>query len=438
MTNAQIAEHYSNCLKLSAENKINLKNAFDLHLIDYMSSILNHGEANFQTASSTIDASAKIYAYRVDSLYKETYKIYGGLGRSDKASPQEDGEAVDPGDEIIANKAPATPVAKKKKKKITRGSCIETNEKALNSVCNEAKLQTDELFESVRSSFEEGNTSGLFLNTLPTLSDNNRLVLHSFCEISTAVNENSVDENILERACNSPIKNLNDESFQVDSSFDVLSSCRTNGEPFVAKDIEPIDLEHANPDADTTIVAATYSENQQNFDLDPRDATILNESVDFDDEEDKPDFSEAKFAAGDSAKFKALEAALSTKDLDYSYFDPTLLQTWMGPNHWKLKRNVAKNEKDSAADLDNEEADKDKTKSKQQRGKRKQLTDSRINFNEKVDFKKILKTVSKSSTVLSATILSKYKSQDLLFEPDVDLQNPYNFNNLMLKPMIKI
>ena len=33
---AQLTELYSHCMKLSAENKINVKNAFHLQLIDYM------------------------------------------------------------------------------------------------------------------------------------------------------------------------------------------------------------------------------------------------------------------------------------------------------------------------------------------------------------------------------------------------------------------
>lgn len=32
----QLAEHYQHCLKLSAENKVSQKNAFNLQLIDWM------------------------------------------------------------------------------------------------------------------------------------------------------------------------------------------------------------------------------------------------------------------------------------------------------------------------------------------------------------------------------------------------------------------
>ena len=37
-----------------------------------------------QVASCTLDASAKIYAGRVDAIHAETYKIMGGLGHGDK------------------------------------------------------------------------------------------------------------------------------------------------------------------------------------------------------------------------------------------------------------------------------------------------------------------------------------------------------------------
>lgn len=38
---------------------------------------------NFQAASCTLDASVKIYANRVDSIHKETYKVLGGLSRTE-------------------------------------------------------------------------------------------------------------------------------------------------------------------------------------------------------------------------------------------------------------------------------------------------------------------------------------------------------------------
>ena len=37
----------------------------------------------FKVASCTLDASAKIYAGRVDSIHAQAYKMLGGLGRAE-------------------------------------------------------------------------------------------------------------------------------------------------------------------------------------------------------------------------------------------------------------------------------------------------------------------------------------------------------------------
>ncbi|XP_037068906.1 condensin complex subunit 2-like [Pollicipes pollicipes] len=92
----QLAAHYSNCIKLSAENKISAKNAFSLQLIDCMAQMLRQKKSdldNFQVASYTLDASAKIYGYRVEVLHGETLRMAGGLGRADnKQKTAEEGE----------------------------------------------------------------------------------------------------------------------------------------------------------------------------------------------------------------------------------------------------------------------------------------------------------------------------------------------------------
>ena len=43
----------------------------------------------FQVASCTLDASAKIYAYRVDCVHSDTLKMAGGLGRSKQMGNEE-------------------------------------------------------------------------------------------------------------------------------------------------------------------------------------------------------------------------------------------------------------------------------------------------------------------------------------------------------------
>lgn len=59
-----------------------------------------------QMASSSLDASAKIYAGRVDAVHQETYKVLTGLGRSDKengegsAGIDSDGDVDENGDRM--------------------------------------------------------------------------------------------------------------------------------------------------------------------------------------------------------------------------------------------------------------------------------------------------------------------------------------------------
>uniref|UniRef100_A0A1I8I4J9 Condensin complex subunit 2 n=1 Tax=Macrostomum lignano TaxID=282301 RepID=A0A1I8I4J9_9PLAT len=93
MTARELSDHYENCIKLSVEGKISSKNAFALHLIDYLQGTVK-GIDNFQLASSSLDAGAKIYAGRVDAVHREAYKVMGGLGRNDAnpAAADSDGD----------------------------------------------------------------------------------------------------------------------------------------------------------------------------------------------------------------------------------------------------------------------------------------------------------------------------------------------------------
>uniref|UniRef100_H2YJE8 Condensin complex subunit 2 n=1 Tax=Ciona savignyi TaxID=51511 RepID=H2YJE8_CIOSA len=84
-TKDQLLQHYSQCIKLSQENKINHKNAFDLQLIEHMGEmILKDGALNFRVAGGAIFAGAKIYASRVDAIHSDIYRVLSSLGSGDK------------------------------------------------------------------------------------------------------------------------------------------------------------------------------------------------------------------------------------------------------------------------------------------------------------------------------------------------------------------
>ena len=61
LSHGQLAAHYASCVKLSAENKINTKNAFSLQLIDCMAQMMRQKKSdldNFQVRLCQLDAPA--------------------------------------------------------------------------------------------------------------------------------------------------------------------------------------------------------------------------------------------------------------------------------------------------------------------------------------------------------------------------------------------
>lgn len=78
----RLKDHYKHCIRLSASNKINQKNAFELQLIDYMQDLVStteDGQMNFKIASSALDVGAKIYSNRVDCIQSEAQKVASSI-----------------------------------------------------------------------------------------------------------------------------------------------------------------------------------------------------------------------------------------------------------------------------------------------------------------------------------------------------------------------
>eukprot|EP00965_Chrysotila_dentata_P255220 6212145-Pleurochrysis_carterae.AAC.4 len=186
---ALLTDMYSDCIQLCAENvrcsylvlwlacrdsqKVNEKNSWTLDLIDHMGRMIgepvNSGDesmTNFQLASSTLDAGVKIYAYRVDSVYTETFKLMGGLNRTSKKG---DDEAI--AEEACANEndgdVRADCATQKKERKRPVSSSIEANPSQLNMKKLELAFEIDPLFHRTSAKFDEGGAKGLLLHNLP-------------------------------------------------------------------------------------------------------------------------------------------------------------------------------------------------------------------------------------------------------------------------------
>ncbi len=102
-----------------------------------------------------MDASAKIYGYRVDSVHSETFKFLGGLSRADaKDDNNEDAEV------------------EKKERKERMGKhdgflTLERDPRKLDLAKYDLEFDVDPLFKSMTAKFSDAGARGLLLNNLP-------------------------------------------------------------------------------------------------------------------------------------------------------------------------------------------------------------------------------------------------------------------------------
>ncbi|POM63852.1 Condensin complex subunit 2 [Phytophthora palmivora] len=172
-----ISDMYSTIIKMSSENKINVKNSWSLHLIDHMEDILDSSKRiaadgdddtyNFQKASCTLDASIKIYSYRVDDTWNSSYKILENLSRTEQKHGVDDAGSGGEG---------TTTTARKTRK--THARTIEKNLNNINLKAYDTECEADPLFHKMSQSFDEGGAKGMLLANL-SVYDGCKILLNS-------------------------------------------------------------------------------------------------------------------------------------------------------------------------------------------------------------------------------------------------------------------
>lgn len=181
-----LGDLYSKCVQMVNENKISTKNAFDLPLIEHIDEVLasfmdgrakggggggsfgsrqpadassgGDAERRFHEASCTIEASARIYACRVDRVHTDTYGMWSGLSSADLGA-EEDGKEGEEG------KGPA------KRRRICGVNTLEKNEANIVQHHLEADEQSDPSFRRMAAAFDAGGAKGLLLSHLPIAED---------------------------------------------------------------------------------------------------------------------------------------------------------------------------------------------------------------------------------------------------------------------------
>ncbi|GKY96484.1 hypothetical protein MPSEU_000607800 [Mayamaea pseudoterrestris] len=184
-----LGELYRKAIRMNAENRINAQNSWNLPLIEHIDKFLEEDEeegeeenhisdmessqtpkaskrVNFTKASCTLDASVKIYSFRVDDVHLTSYKVLANLNRNQKPNEKDGDDGIfptnhdDEGDET-ATKTPARKTARS-------AQTLETNRANINLNRLDAAFDIDPLFHKMSKNFDEGGAKGLLLANLHT------------------------------------------------------------------------------------------------------------------------------------------------------------------------------------------------------------------------------------------------------------------------------
>ncbi|XP_031227661.1 condensin complex subunit 2 isoform X2 [Mastomys coucha] len=423
-TNTQITEHYSTCIKLSTENKITTKNAFGLHLIDFMSEILKQKDTeptNFKVAAGTLDASTKIYAVRVDAVHADVYRVLGGLGKD--TPPQEESHSRD--ESAVETERTKKPAKPKKKQ-----SCktIEQNLSNINVSEADGKCAVDPMFQKTAASFDECSTAGVFLSTLHCQDYRSELLFPS--DMQTLSSGEPLELPDLGFVDMTDLKAPLQQCVE-----DRLLCPSLAGFQFTKWDSE-------THNESVSALVDKFKKNDQVFDVNAEveddeenvpDGPLVEDFVD----NDEPD----PAAAGDHEEFRSWkelcqvqsnqeEISLGDRDIqtmcsflsmkpgEYSYFSPRTMKMWAGPDHWRFRPRP----KQDAASC---------TKNKKKSAKK----DFEINFDDDIDFDAYFQK-TKAATILTKSTLENQNWRATTLPTDFHYETD-NLAQLHLKPGVR-
>ncbi|NXA56703.1 CND2 protein, partial [Nothocercus julius] len=428
-SNTQISEHYSTCIKLSTENKITTKNAFGLHLIDYMTEILKQKDSeltNFKIAAGTLDASAKIYAVRVDAVHADAYKVLGGLGKD--SAPPKDAESQE-GEESAA--APDESGKRAPTRKKHSFKTIEQNLNNINVSKAHCRPEVDPMFQKTAASFDECSTAGIFLTGLRTHGCQSELLF---------------DSKIVPLPSSETLTLPNSAPVKVVDLKSLLKQC-TEKRPICSSlaGFQFTQWDAASHDESVSALLDKFKKSDQVFDInaemdsDVEDCVPTMPNDDF--SADSPnctlaekmgEFTGSLRTFGTIQENKSTEAVLlgtgdigtmclhlSMKPGEYSYFSPRILSMWAGPEHWRFK---PRHKSDAVSE-----------KESRRRNAKKVFE---INFDEDIDFEMHFHK-TKTTATLAKSILESQNVRSTTLPTDFSY-DPGNIVQLFLKPDIKL
>ncbi|OXB74794.1 UNVERIFIED_CONTAM: hypothetical protein H355_000054 [Colinus virginianus] len=393
-TNAQISDHYSACIKLSAENM----------------------------AAGTIDASVKIYAVRVDAVHADTYKVLGGLGK--ESAPTKDVGSPEKEEDSAAS-VTAKRVQTKKKHSF---KTIEQNLNNINVSEANRRCEVDPMFQKTAASFDECSTAGIFLTSLRTqschsellfdskivpLPSSETLVLPSSDPVKVTDLKLLLEKCVLKRPIYSSLADFLFMQWDAESHEQSVSALLDK----FKKSDQVFDID-AERDSDVEDDVPALSDDDFNADC---PGSIMTEKIgEFTESKSLPAVCESRrtdagpFGEGDIG---TMCLHLSMKPGEYSYFSPRTLSMWAGPEHWRFKP-------------------RHKSNAEKENKKRSAKKAFEVNFDEDVDFEMYFRK-TKAALTLSKSIVENQNVKSTTLPADFNY-SPNNIIQLFLKPDVKL
>lgn len=327
MPTHEIKDRMAECIKLNIENKINVKNAFSLEIIDFMSYMIKKQDvniSNLQAASTSLDVSTKIYGFRVDGVYTEIMKIASGIDKqqNDSSIDEVNGELnTEQGDQVKDLRIHKKKGKKKNKQKIfsttdSLKGTVEIMKPSLWIMENEDTQTTDALYQVMLSNHANSNYS-----------------LHLYHDVIVDVVEHKIDK----KDAKIIIPQMED--------FSKLEICPplTNFEfQNWINDIGKETEEEKEDDKD--IKSKSDNENGFQFDLDaslPSEEEVLRDDMNYlDIQDDVENTEKCAEIQKPTEKIVDLCKVLSNvgmiKTSEYSFLQKSLNIHWAGPSHWRI------------------------------------------------------------------------------------------------------
>ncbi|CAL7946191.1 unnamed protein product [Xylocopa violacea] len=330
MSAPEIKNRITECIKLNTENRINVKNAFSVEIIDFMTYMIKKQDSdmsNLQVASTSLDVSTKIYGFRVDSVHTQLMKMAGGLDKQEgDVSVNDINENANNEQENNEEEYEQQKIEKKKKKKCKQKiftsisslkGTVEITKPSLWIIENQDSQTTDSLYQVMLSNHAHSKYylhlyNDVIVDTIDTLKPKteNKSIKMAIPKIE--------DISALELC--PPMTN-----------FEFLGWSSDNKQE---EDKEITQTEDNN-------------EKQFQFDLDvsippdpPEDEVVCDDAnyLDIDDEEENAD--KCVKAPKQIEKIVDLCKVVSNiganKTSEYSFLQKTSVIHWAGPSHWKI------------------------------------------------------------------------------------------------------